>query len=366
MRIIHVAPFYHPVIGGVEDVVKHIAEHMAGRGHEVYVVTYNRLRVGGIGSLPREEAINGVRVIRLRPGITWSHGTYSPELPEVIKALKPDIVHVHVWRHPHVFQVAKLKRQLRFKAILHGHMPFYPIFKVGPVTWGYYQLVDTFFNNTLKYYDEYIALIPLEKYIVINKLHVDGDKVAIIPNGIEYVPKTDVDKNQDQILYLGRISKDKNVSLLIKSMIYLKGKARLVLAGPDEGILRSLYQFAVRHNIKTSYLGVVSDEEKYKLYLSSRIFAFPSKYDAMPVTLLEVASTGTPSVITGWGGQIYTAPPGRASLWAPPKPKEYAEAILSLIIDEDFYKKLSSKAKEWAQYFLWGKILPMYERLYAY
>ncbi len=81
MRIIHVVPFYRPVIGGVEDVVKHIAEHMATRGHEVYVVTYNRLRVGGIGSLPREEVINGVKVIRLKPTVTWSHGSYSPELP---------------------------------------------------------------------------------------------------------------------------------------------------------------------------------------------------------------------------------------------------------------------------------------------
>ncbi|MGC8597916.1 MAG: hypothetical protein ACP5NY_08425 [Thermocladium sp.] len=45
MRIIQVAPFYHPVIGDVEDVVKHIAEHMASKGHEVHAMTYNK--VGG-------------------------------------------------------------------------------------------------------------------------------------------------------------------------------------------------------------------------------------------------------------------------------------------------------------------------------
>jgi glycosyltransferase involved in cell wall biosynthesis len=83
MKIVHVAPFYHPVIGGVEDVVKHIAEHMASKKHEVYVVTYNRLRVGGVGSLPREEVINVVRVIRLRPTITLSHGTYNPKIPHL-------------------------------------------------------------------------------------------------------------------------------------------------------------------------------------------------------------------------------------------------------------------------------------------
>ena len=79
MKIIHVAPFYTPVIGGVEDVVRHIAEYMAAHGHEVYVITYNRLRKGGVGKLPREETINGVHVIRLKPTITWSHGPHSPE-----------------------------------------------------------------------------------------------------------------------------------------------------------------------------------------------------------------------------------------------------------------------------------------------
>ena len=84
------------------------------------MVTYNRLRHGGHNTLPREEEINDVHVIRLKPDLTWSHGTYSSELPQAIKALKPDIVHVHVWRHPHVFQVAKLRKIMKFKAVLHG------------------------------------------------------------------------------------------------------------------------------------------------------------------------------------------------------------------------------------------------------
>jgi glycosyltransferase involved in cell wall biosynthesis len=65
MRIIHVAPFYTPVIGGVEEVVRKIAEYTASRGYETYVITYNRLRNSGIGSLPREED-----VIRLKLNLT--------------------------------------------------------------------------------------------------------------------------------------------------------------------------------------------------------------------------------------------------------------------------------------------------------
>ncbi len=40
MRILHVTPFYYPVVGGVEEVVKHIAEYAASNSYEIYVVSY--------------------------------------------------------------------------------------------------------------------------------------------------------------------------------------------------------------------------------------------------------------------------------------------------------------------------------------
>jgi len=70
MRIIHVAPLYTPVIGGVEEVVRKIAEYTASRGYETYVVTYNRLRNSDVGSLPRKEKINGVHMTKLKPNLT--------------------------------------------------------------------------------------------------------------------------------------------------------------------------------------------------------------------------------------------------------------------------------------------------------
>jgi glycosyltransferase involved in cell wall biosynthesis len=70
MRIVHVVPFYTPVIGGVEEVARKIAEYTASRGYETHVVTYNRFRNGSIGLLPREEEINSVHVIRLKQNLT--------------------------------------------------------------------------------------------------------------------------------------------------------------------------------------------------------------------------------------------------------------------------------------------------------
>jgi glycosyltransferase involved in cell wall biosynthesis len=66
MRIVYVAPSYYPRIGGVEYVVKSVAERMAKMGHEVTVVAGEPE-----AEKPREEEINGVYVIRWP---TWAPG----------------------------------------------------------------------------------------------------------------------------------------------------------------------------------------------------------------------------------------------------------------------------------------------------
>jgi glycosyltransferase involved in cell wall biosynthesis len=368
MRIVHIAPFYHPVVGGVEDVVKHVAEYMASRGCDVYVITYNRLRRGGIGSLPREEVVNGVKVTRLRPRITWSDGSYSPELLEVIKALKPDIVHVHVWRHPHVFQVAKLKNSMGFKTILHGHAPFHRFNQLGVVTWVYHRLVDVLGRDYLKNYDVYIALTKYESEII-SRLGFNRDRIMIVPNGIDE-DKCNVNFNhkaENQVLYLGRISRSKNLTLLVKSMRHVIKEirnVRLILAGSDEGLVKKLIAYARKHNINIQYLGEVYGEQKHKLYLESTIYALPSYYEAFGITLLEAETHGTPPVITGSGGQVEVAPPGLVSLWAKPMPEKYGEAIITLLVNESLRKGLGLQAREWAQQYLWSRILPRYEKLY--
>jgi len=372
LRIVHIAPFYHPVIGGVEEVVKKLAEYMANKGNEAYVLTYNRLRREGLGSLPGEETINKVRVVRLKSDVTWSYGTYSTELPEVLKNLRPDIVHVHVWRHPHVFQVAKLKRGSSFKTVLHGHAPFYNMKQLGFATWTYYRLSDLLARRILKMYDAVIALTPYEKRLLVGRLGVEEDRAKVIPNGVD----DDLFRRAQNcllnnsvnatVLYVGRLSKEKNVDLLIRAMYHAVREvknAELVLAGPDDGSWSKLP--AHQEASFARYVGPVDEEAKLRLYASSKIFSNPSTYEGFGLTLLEAQAFGKPCVITGDGGQLYTAPPGKVSLYAKPSPKDFGEAISLLLEDEELYKKLSANAKDWASQHSWSKILFRYDEVYS-
>jgi glycosyltransferase involved in cell wall biosynthesis len=138
----------------------------------------------------------------------------------------------------------------------------------------------------------------------------------------------------------------------------------LIMAGPDEGIAQRLIKYARERGVNAKYLGQVGEEEKHRLYMTSAIYALPSIYEPFGITLLEAGIHGTPSAITGEGGQVYAAPPNRASLWAKPNPKDYANTITTLLTDKGLWKKLSQGAREWAQQHTWNKILPKYEKLY--
>ncbi|CCC82000.1 glycosyltransferase family 4 protein [Thermoproteus tenax] len=366
MKIIHIAPFYAPVIGGMEEVVKRVAEHLA-RDNEVYVVTYNRLRKGGRGKLPREEEINGVKVIRLKPTLIWSHGTYSEELPQAIKRLRPDVVHVHAWRHPHVFQTAKLKDKLGFRAILHPHAPYHTMKQVGIVTWTYYKFIDTFLKNVLTKYDKIIALTPHEEK-TLTEIGVGEGKIVVIPHGIDegIIDQNNI-KDEATLLYVGRISKAKNLDLLIKAMKHINKQvkdARLIVAGPDEGLAQDIVRQARKNSLKIEYLGVVGEEAKHELYRKAAVLTHPAIYEPFGITLLEAQAHGTPCVITGRGGQIYAAPPGRTSLYAEPDPVKYAEGVVELITNKDLHRTLSNNAVEWARQHTWSRIMPMYKKLY--
>ena len=358
----------------MEEVARKIAEYMASRGHDVYVLTYNRLRESEKCPLPQKEVINDVEVIRVEPNFIWSYGTYSFKIPRVLEELRPDLVHVHVWRHPHVFQVAKLKERLKFKALIQTHAPFHKLNQLGLTTWLYHRAVDQIRKGVLREYDAVIALTPYEKNLLVEKLGVKSEKIKIIPNGIDdeisgvniTTAKIETMNENPIILYVGRISRSKNVDLLIKAMGILTRKrmAKLFLAGPDENLIVNLKRYSRKFNISFHYLGQVLGVEKYKLYSKCTIYAHPTIYEAFGITLLEAQSFGKPCVITGDGGQLYAAPPGMTSLHAMPNAEDFAEKMVALLRDEELYKRLSRNARKWALWHLWSKILPEYNRLY--
>ena len=112
MRILMVADFYHPFLGGVEQHVRTLGRELSERGHEVTVAT---LAADG---LPAESVDGSVRVLRLastsgRLGRLFSQTRpWAPPVPDpeigralgrVLRSVAPDVIHGHDWMSRSLF-----------------------------------------------------------------------------------------------------------------------------------------------------------------------------------------------------------------------------------------------------------------------
>ena len=93
MQIVHVVRQFHPSVGGLEDVVAQLAHAQYAKGHDVRVVTLDRIfNAQGAGKLPKWERIEGIEIIR----VPYFGSTRYPIALSILRHIRhADIVHVH-------------------------------------------------------------------------------------------------------------------------------------------------------------------------------------------------------------------------------------------------------------------------------
>ncbi|MEK7783945.1 MAG: glycosyltransferase, partial [Chloroflexota bacterium] len=89
MRVLHVYKDYYPVLGGIENHIRTLAEGLAARGHEVSVLVCHT------GQQTEVATMNGVRVIRAARARTVASTPLSAELPRLLAQEHPDVTHLH-------------------------------------------------------------------------------------------------------------------------------------------------------------------------------------------------------------------------------------------------------------------------------
>src|ERR1035437_9433256 len=93
MKILHLYKDYAPVMGGIENHMRVLAEAQAQRGHDVTVLVANR------GWRTSHQTMNGVHVVRASRLGTIASTPISPSLFGWLSRLDTDITHLH-FPHP--------------------------------------------------------------------------------------------------------------------------------------------------------------------------------------------------------------------------------------------------------------------------
>ncbi|MDI3236268.1 glycosyltransferase [Exiguobacterium antarcticum] len=206
----------------------------------------------------------------------------------------------------------------------------------------------------------------LEKYISVDKKSGIDEKSSCIPFGIEdfwidnrQKAQKDTKNEIKQLLYVGKINKNKNLIFLADSIEKLnneKNKEQFVLTivgdcenSKDEKIKQNL--------IKRKYVKIINFADKEKLlnyYRAADVFIMISKTESFGLVYAEAMTQGLPIVYTkneGFDKQFKDYLVG-----IPVNPKSYFEIKEAINHIENNYKELSYNAFEHSEIFLWENI----------
>jgi len=196
----------------------------------------------------------------------------------------------------------------------------------------------------------------------------EADNIVIIPPGVDvhlYYPlkegevpvKTSLPEKY--VFCLSRIDTNKGHDLLLHAWDLVRKEIKdvdLVIGGgsPDPKP-RELEVFATIDKIiqeagmqdRVTRIGYVPDGMMRSYYLQAELFVMPSLFEPFGMTSQEAMACGTPVVASRFGGIRNTIRNGfNGYLVDPSNPREFADAILSLLRDEEKCREIGKNAHQ--------------------
>jgi glycosyltransferase involved in cell wall biosynthesis len=223
---------------------------------------------------------------------------------------------------------------------------------VGEMMWRYvtwfYDQMDMVYVPSRATRDELTA-----KGIASQRLHVlprGVDTVRFHPskrNG--YLDEHCTQRDHARLLYVGRVSKEKNLELLVKAfraLVEERGSAYLVVVG--DGPYRESMEKALE-GTPSVFLGYRDGEALASIYASCDLFVFPSVTDTFGNVVLEAQASGLPVVVTDRGGPQENVLPDQTGIVVEGNSvASLLEGIRALISDPDRLKIMGSAARNYA------------------
>lgn len=169
------------------------------------------------------------------------------------------------------------------------------------------------------------------------------------------------------VLNVGRLHRQKGQDVLIRA--FARTHATLphsllviVGAGAEESALRRLAgDLDVASAVR--FAGAVPDVLPW--LVAADVFAFPSRFEAFGIALLEAMAVGLPTIVADIPGLLEVTTPSSSVVEAPEDAKGWAAALVGLANDPQRARHLGEAAQARARSFDVGPTARALERLYA-
>ncbi|MCC6615978.1 MAG: glycosyltransferase [Anaerolineae bacterium] len=381
MHILHVTPYYAPAyaFGGVVRAVEGLARALTARGHRVTILTTDAHDLQQRSPQPASEMRDGVHIVRV-PNRVYALRRFNLSTPwgfgGQAAALLGDVdaVHLHEFRTVENLLVAPEAARRGVPLVLSPHGTLDPATGRG----GLKQVWDRLLSPALlRRIDAVVGLHDAETEmarLLWRAAHLDAT-FETIPNGID----TDLVRNGELgrafrarwalgegpvCLFLGRLHPRKGVDALARAFSQLDlPDARLVIAGPDEGLLATLQPLAEADR-RILLTGFLDGDARLGALAAADCFALPATGEGLSMAMLEAAAMGLPLLLAP-GCNFPQAEQAGAALIVEPQVEPIREALTTLLTDASRRASMGMAAQTLArEQFAWPVVAARWEHLY--
>ena len=385
MRILHLTPYYKPAyaFGGVVRSVEGMATALARRGHEVTILTTDaqdqRRRYAGA----HDEIIDGARVLR-RPNILPAlRGRVNLSTPRGMKrsaeAILPavDVLHLHEFRTLENWLATPVARGLNVPIALSPHGTLNLTTGRGILKSAWDRLLSPGIAQGI---DHVIALSEAERDEAEAlwksfRNRRAPTRFSVVPNGVDL---GEFDRralasafrqryelgDEPTLLFMGRLQARKGVDVLIEAF-QAAGftESRLLIVGPDEGMLPALRALAGGDR-RILFTGYLAGDERLGALAASDVFALPATGEGQPMAALEAMAAGLPVVLSP-GCNLDAVADCGAGFVVEPTVEAFADKLRLLLSDPALRREMGERARQLAEErFAWNRIAERLEEIY--
>lgn len=166
-----------------------------------------------------------------------------------------------------------------------------------------YDFIERF---SLKYTDRIITVDTRTHDFYVYRYPLLESKMKIIPVGINLKQFKPLDKkkcrskylfskNENIIMYVGRLEKEKNIELIISSLKYVSHKYKFVLVGSGTH-KEYLKNFASSLNVNYFFTGTIPQDQMSDIMNCADVLVISSLFESGPLVAQEAIACGIPVV----------------------------------------------------------------------
>jgi glycosyltransferase involved in cell wall biosynthesis len=178
-----------------------------------------------------------------------------------------------------------------------------------------------------------------------------SQRVHVLPNAVDtlrFRPVPRLPASVATLLYVGRLSPEKNLSTLIAVAAKLRGRSEVKLRFVGDGPLRdTLAAEAAGAGVMLEIVPVVEHGRLPAIYAAADLFVLPSFTEGHAKVLIEAMSCGLPCIASNVGGNRTAIDDGRTGLLVSPRDTgSFADAIERLLLDREFARRIGAAARQ--------------------